>query len=70
MSPEGAGSPPGDDEPETVSDRRRDQVFGEVLPESTADDRASAWGDAGAADPDGRDGGDEWLRREVPPHHG
>lgn len=39
-------------------------VFGDVLPEQTADD----------VEPDGRgDGGtshDEWLRRQVPPHHG
>jgi hypothetical protein len=38
-------------------------VFGEVLPEATSDERADAWGD--------REGSsDEWLRRQVPPHHG
>ena len=41
--------------------RRRAQVFGDVLPESTRDDRD----DAGATRSP-----DEWLRRQVPPHHG
>ena len=40
------------------------EVFGDVLPETTSDER----------DPDvRRDGGsasDEWLRTQVPPHHG
>ncbi len=43
--------------------RRRAQVFGEVLPDATSDERGDAWGD--------REGSsDEWLRRQVPPHHG
>lgn len=45
--------------------RRLAEVFGDVLPEQTADDRA---------DPEDRSGSgaaaDEWLRRQVPPHHG
>ncbi|WP_148571660.1 hypothetical protein [Nocardioides caldifontis] len=48
---------------EAARRRRRAEVFGEVLPESTTDDR----------DPAGRPGegsSDEWLRRNVPPHHG
>lgn len=45
--------------------RRRAQVFGEVLPDTTTDERAGADDDAG------REGGaDEWLRANVPPHHG
>jgi hypothetical protein len=43
--------------------RRRAEVFGEVLPESTRDDRdppAPAEGDSS----------EEWLKRQVPPHHG
>ena len=38
------------------------EVFGDVLPESTADDR----------DPDVRRdaAADAWLRAQVPPHHG
>ena len=49
--------------------RKLEKVFGDVLPDQTSDD---------APDPDdrerddragaGRD--DEWLRGEVPPHHG
>jgi hypothetical protein len=43
--------------------RRIAEVFGEVLPETTRDER----------DPDERDDtadGDSWLRSQVPPHHG
>ncbi len=42
--------------------RRRARVFGDVLPDSTSDDRE----DAG----DRSDASDDWFRREVPPHHG
>lgn len=42
--------------------RRLAEVFGDVLPEQTSDD---------AAEPETRpDGDDEWLKRQVPPHHG
>ena len=42
--------------------RRLAEVFGEVIPEQTSDD---------ADEPQsGGDGTDEWLRRQVPPHHG
>ena len=44
--------------------RRRALVFGEVLPEATADDRDEGWGEAGRGETD------DWLRRQVPPHHG
>ena len=44
--------------------RRREQVFGDVLPETTGDER-----EQGAGEPE-RAGNDEWLRRNVPPHHG
>ena len=44
--------------------RRRQEVFGEVLPESTRDDRDPA--DPG----DGPAPSDEWLKANVPPHHG
>ncbi|MFF0543507.1 hypothetical protein ACWEVD_31210 [Nocardia thailandica] len=37
------------------------RIFGEVLPETTGDERGP-----GSA---GRDN-DEWLRSQVPPHHG
>lgn len=44
--------------------RRRAEVFGEVLPEATQDDRPP-----GPTDEDG-DADEEWLRANVPPHHG
>ena len=44
--------------------RRRARVFGEVLPEATTDDLDEPSADAGER------GSDEWLRRQVPPHHG
>ena len=41
--------------------RRLAEVFGDVLPEQTSDDR----------DPNEPTGdGDAWLRAQVPPHHG
>jgi hypothetical protein len=42
--------------------RRLAEVFGDVLPEQTKDDAAET-----ETDPDATD---EWLRRQVPPHHG
>jgi hypothetical protein len=49
-------------ESEAVRRKRLDEVFGDVLPETTNDER------------DDRDhGGDateRWLREQVPPHHG
>ncbi len=46
--------------------RRRAEVFGDVPPEVTSDDRPDH--------PDGPEGSggtpDEWWRRQVPPHHG
>jgi hypothetical protein len=45
--------------------RRRAEVFGDVLPQTTGDERAPG------EEPGDRDGGtDDWLRRQVPPHHG
>ncbi|MGW5386057.1 hypothetical protein [Nocardia sp. NPDC003963] len=40
---------------------RLDRVFGEVLPSTTRDE----WDEGGASG-----GDDEWLRAQVPPHHG
>lgn len=43
--------------------RRLAEVFGDVLPEQTRDDTDAEVG--------GRSGSNEdWLRRQVPPHHG
>ena len=54
-------------------DRRRRQVFGDVLDGSTLDDRPDPPRSPGyaAGDPGGREDRDErWLRENVPPHHG
>jgi hypothetical protein len=45
--------------------RRRALVFGDVLPDATTDERGDGWSER-----EPREGGDEWLRRQVPPHHG
>lgn len=60
----------GDDEPAApqppaLADpvrRRLDEIFGEVLPEVTRDEKADT--------PDEPATGDEWLRANRPPHHG
>jgi hypothetical protein len=41
--------------------RRLAEVFGDVLPEQTSDDSGQT-GDPAASE--------EWLLRQVPPHHG
>lgn len=51
--------------PAPRQDRRRlQEVFGDVLPDTTTDERSG----------DGRAGtdadSDRWLRDQVPPHHG
>lgn len=57
-----AGSVPAK-EPAWKRRARLAAVFGDVLPESTRDDRdPEASGDAGTSE--------EWLKRQVPPHHG
>jgi phage protein D len=42
--------------------RRLAAIFGDVLPEGTSDDRDESAGESGTSE--------EWLRRQVPPHHG
>ena len=53
--------------PESDWERRRRlaEVFGDVLPETTADER-----DAEDSRGDGADRGETWLKEQVPPHHG
>jgi len=55
----------GEEKPETAWERKRrlDRIFGDVLPESTRDDR-----DEGGARE--RTSSDDWLKAQVPPHHG
>jgi len=61
---------PGESEPgESAWERKRRlaEVFGDVLPESTRDDRDP---DGPTASSPGEGVGDRWLRDQVPPHHG
>ena len=44
--------------------RRLAEVFGDVLPETTDDEREPD------APPAQDSAGDRWLRSQVPPHHG
>ena len=53
-------------EPEWQRRRRLEAVFGDVLPETTSDERDPET----AADASAEDAGDRWLRAQVPPHHG
>jgi hypothetical protein len=54
--------------PETAEERRRRlaAVFGDVLPDTTGDERDAR--DANDVRGDGCS--DAWLRDQVPPHHG
>ncbi|WP_323791036.1 hypothetical protein [Nocardioides sp.] len=55
-------------EPETDWQRRRRlaAIFGDVLPDTTRDER-----DAGSAGEVRKDSAsDAWLKAQVPPHHG
>ena len=46
--------------------RRRALVFGDLLPDGTRDERGEVWSEPDATG----DPAEDWLRREVPPHHG
>ena len=47
--------------------RRLAEIFGDVIPEQTSDDAA----DSGDADRRTEEKAqEEWLKRQVPPHHG
>jgi hypothetical protein len=41
--------------------RRLDRVFGEVLPDTTGDERG---------EPAAGQSAEDWLKEQVPPHHG
>lgn len=66
MSDEKARSERSGDEPEWQRRRRLDAVFGDVLPQTTSDERDPA---PAAPSPDGDEARDRWLRSQVPPHH-
>lgn len=46
--------------------RRMAAIFGDPLPERTRDELSDGDTDAAAGGP----GDDDWLRSQVPPHHG
>lgn len=60
------GAPPPEREPEWKRKRRLARIFGDVLPDTTDDERES--GERTPADGDSAD--DAWLKSQVPPHHG
>lgn len=51
-------------EPEWQRRRRLAEIFGDVLPESTSDDRDPSTSTRSES------ASDAWLRGQVPPHHG
>jgi hypothetical protein len=59
--------PTGESRPETDWERRKRlaEVFGDVLPDTTRDER-----DDDDARGQRESGTDAWLRAQVPPHHG
>lgn len=52
---------PAEQEPAWKRKARLAAIFGDVVPESTSDDRDEQ-GSGGTSE--------EWLKRQVPPHHG
>lgn len=71
-SEEAAANDAGGAEPELTPQqraarrRRLAEVFGEVLPEQTGDDLS----DPREHSAEREKAGEDWLRRQVPPHHG
>jgi len=61
-------TPRATDDAEWRRRRRLAEVFGDVLPETTSDEREP--GSSGQAADAGGEAGDRWLREQVPPHHG
>ncbi len=58
------------DQPDLESDWQRRKriaaVFGDVLPETTGDERSDRPSNTGPSE----DPGEAWLKAQVPPHHG
>lgn len=71
MSATGGGAT----EPEWRRRERLARIFGDALPDTTSDERDDAErGATSGASADASGGSaerrEEWLRRQVPPHHG
>ena len=47
--------------------RRLAEIFGEVLPEQTSDDAGEAGAEERRTDDQAQE---DWLKSQVPPHHG
>lgn len=62
------GSPERRREQQAARRRRLAAALEDALPEQTRDDAADAWDESTAVR--GGAGHDEWLRSQVPPHHG
>ncbi|MFN8195760.1 MAG: hypothetical protein U0R80_15965 [Nocardioidaceae bacterium] len=60
---DGSGEPARRETPEQRR-RRLAAIFGDVLPDTTTDERDPGSGDTGES------ASDAWLRSQVPPHHG
>jgi hypothetical protein len=56
-------------DPEWRRRRRLAEVFGDVLPDTTSDEREGE-PSVDAPDAPGETPEDRWLRSQVPPHHG
>jgi hypothetical protein len=68
---EGRRTPARDDRQDDDRKRRREHVFGDVLPDGTTDELGEGWGESTPDESDGPGAArDDWLRGEVPPHHG
>ena len=65
-APEPTQSSPAESPRDWERRRRLAEVFGDVLPESTSDDRD----EPGENRHGGEGRGDAWLKAQVPPHHG
>jgi len=61
-SPE-AAEPDEPEEPEWKRKQRLARIFGDVLPETTSDERESSEESEESAS-------DRWVKSQVPPHHG
>lgn len=68
MTDEQQADTPEDARAETAWQRKRrlDAIFGDVLPQTTSDER----GPDGSAPRSAERADEEWLRAQVPPHHG
>lgn len=63
---ERSGRPTPEPESDWARKRRLAEVFGDALPETTSDERD----DRDGAGERGEAGHDQWLKSQVPPHHG